>query len=64
MIHEISHRLLHRHLNFKHMPHRSPKKHTSFKGAIVLTVDEAAVLAESGEIGLVSLKDEEATMKR
>ena len=31
----------------------------------MLTVDEAAVLAESGEIGIVSLTDdEEATVKR
>ena len=48
----------------KPLPHQSPKKHTNFKGAIVLSLDEAAVLAESGEIGLVSLKDKEATMKR
>ena len=64
LFHEILPRL-HRHLNFKHLPHRSPKKYSSFKGAIVLTVDEAAVLAESGEIGIVSLTDdEEATVKR
>ena len=55
---------IHRSLNLKRLPHRSPKSHSSFKGAIVLKDDEAAVLAESGEIGLVSLKDEEATMKR
>ena len=55
---------IYRHLSFKHLPHRSPKVHSKFKGAIVLKEDEAAVLSESGEIGLINLSDKEATLKR
>ena len=61
---ELSLRLIHRHLNYKSLPHRRPPMHSGFKGAIVLNVDEVAVLAENGEIGLVSLKDGEASTKR